>query len=121
MFTYLPRETPCWRSELWAVGSAARVQCWASRTSSARSQGIWVDYIPTCSSPSTPRPPNTAMELTEALLSHFPAGESGLTGTGLQPETSLGLPLGSTGALQVGGAWAAWRERPSGTDTSGPV
>lgn len=43
MFTYQGKETPCWRKELWAVGSAGRVLCQASRTSLARSQKIWVD------------------------------------------------------------------------------
>ena len=40
VFTYLVRETPYWRNELWAIGSAARVLDRASRTSSARYQGI---------------------------------------------------------------------------------
>lgn len=100
MFTYLPRETACWTNEPWAVGSAARVLCWASRTSSARSQGIWVDYIPTCSSPT---PQNTVMELTEASLSHFPAEDSVLTRDRTEARDQPGSPYGSTGALEVGG------------------
>lgn len=43
MFTYLGKETCCWRNELWAVDSAGRVLCQASRMSSVGSQRIWVD------------------------------------------------------------------------------
>lgn len=49
MFTYLVGGgTPCWRNEVWAVASAARVLCQASR---ATSQRICVDKIPICSGP----------------------------------------------------------------------
>lgn len=41
-------------------------------------------------------------EPTEMALSCFPAEDVSCFGTGLKPESSLGLPPKSTGALQVG-------------------
>lgn len=42
-------------------------------------------------------------------------------GTGQKPETSLGLPPGALGPCRWEVAWAAWRERSSGSETLGPV
>lgn len=51
-----------------------------------------MDYIPTCSS--RPPPPNTMMELTEALLSHFPAEDSALTWDRTEARDQPGSPSG---------------------------
>lgn len=78
VFTYMGRETPCWRKELWAVGSVARVLCWASRTSSARSQRIWEGVLDSCVLWPPPQNPSfpgcgPVTELPVMVLSHFPA------------------------------------------------
>lgn len=82
-------------NEQWAVGSAARVLCWASWTSSAKSQGIWVDYIPTGSCP----PANTVMDLTEVSLSHLLAEDGVLAWDRTEAGDQPGSASRSTGAL----------------------
>lgn len=64
-------------------------------------------------------PPNT--ESTEMVLSGVPTEDSELAWDRTRAGDSLAFPPESPGALQWEGAWATWRERPSGAEATSPA